>query len=216
MKNLIWFIILASTVTSCRPEPICVRNYHVEFPATVYPAQDTFNIGDTIWYELNVANEVEDTQTSEWIDISMLDLYFVMDISRFDTLYTNFSLYDFDYVVVEGNQQFSSISSSLIFNQIDNKRFKIGLIPKYKGGYRMSTSIGYEFTNLSTGAVNFDDDCKESLAYSTVVINNNNDNNTELLTGLYQIVEDIGDTLFFGNQEVLKQQWKHTYVFYVR
>jgi len=208
-------LFLIIIIISCVPDPTCIRNYHFEFPAKVYPAQDTFNRGDTIWYELNVANEVEDTQTGEWIDISTVDLWFSMDISRFDTLYTNFSLSHFDYILVEGNQQFSSISSALSFNEIGNKRFKMGLIPKYKGAYRMSISIGHEFTNVNTGSLNLEDECKESLAYSTVVINNN-DNNTEILTGLYQIIEDIGDTIFYGDIEVLKEKWKHTYVFYVR
>lgn len=213
MKNILLFAIVL--ITSCDPEPICIKRYQFEFPAQIYPAQDTFNRGDTIWYELNIANEIEDVETREWFDISMLDLYFNMYISRFDTLHINSSYHHFDYVLMEGEQQFISTGSIIQFENIDNKYFKVGLIPNHRGGYRISTPIPHEFRNVNTGAVDFDDECKEGLAYSTVVINND-DNNTELLEGLYQISEGDTDTLFFGDEQSLIETGRHNYVFYVR
>jgi hypothetical protein len=55
MKTLIILVIaFLSFLTSCNKEQGCRgRDYTLEHPMTIYPVKESYNVGDTIWIEMN-------------------------------------------------------------------------------------------------------------------------------------------------------------------
>jgi hypothetical protein len=58
MKKLaIYFLSLLLLATACEPKKKkCSRGYVFEHPVSVYPIKESYNIGDTLWFEMNFPN----------------------------------------------------------------------------------------------------------------------------------------------------------------
>ena len=52
-----YLIIFFLVLTSCKPrKKKCSRGYDLEHPISVYPIKESYNIGDTIWFEMNFSD----------------------------------------------------------------------------------------------------------------------------------------------------------------
>lgn len=219
MKNTLHLFTLIAVLffNSCIDglfEPPCNRYYTFEYPISIYPVNDTINIGDTLWVEIDIDNLIEDKETSEMIDISDLDLHFMMLNYRYELDYPNNSLSDFDILIMDGNHQLSSTRSFLAFDDKAEKKFKLALIPKVSGGQAIAIAIPPDiddepYVELSS------EECLVFFSDSTkVIVNETGQRNIYQLEGLY-LVSGTGDTLYYGTGSELE---RHTdaYVFYVR
>lgn len=66
---------------SCRLlERACHKSYAFEFPIQVTPAQKTFYIGDTIWVEGDIPNNIFDNISKKYIDITNFELQFSFSV----------------------------------------------------------------------------------------------------------------------------------------
>lgn len=214
MKNLTFLVLLSLLSFNSCIKSDCNRRYTFEFPASLYPALDTFSIGDSIWYEMNIDKQIMDVVIGELVDITALEINFNMRIARYDTIHYTRANLDFNYHVVQGEQYFSAnTTSNLFFEANKDKAIKLCLIPKKPGGFALGTSIE---NDIFDDEINLNDDCTEYLNKdSKVIINDNVDNNVEILNGLY-FINNSGDTLPGLAPGIQPQDVTNTYVFYVR
>ncbi len=55
-----YLIIVLLVFTSCKPrKKKCSRDYDLEHPVSVYPVKESYNIGDTIWFEMNFSDIID-------------------------------------------------------------------------------------------------------------------------------------------------------------
>jgi len=57
MKKIFLYVFSTITVSSCifnGQLTDCFRYYTFDFPLSIYPVNDTINIGDTLWFEINI------------------------------------------------------------------------------------------------------------------------------------------------------------------
>ena len=147
MKVLLLLIIVLSYFLSCR-KPSCTRKFEFHFPATITQG-DTFDIGDTLWMEMDLPNQLIDHQTGEWIDLSEFDLYFSFSIEKRDTIYVNNAVKDFE--LVEGIGSFTQegtgrfISTYTHFKSKTERELYLGIVPKKSGVYFMALSLPIEY-----------------------------------------------------------------------
>lgn len=214
MKALFNVLFLVFTFASCDSlfEQECNRRLTVEYFVDIYPVRDTISVGDTLWMEMNIDNEIEDKETGEMLDISNHILYFTVFNTSYDIIPLNNSASHFDYHQVSGYYQFSSTRSFLAFDSPDNKKFKMGLIPKYSGGQVIRITILEDQTDYSD--IELKDGCKGFINESSnLFVNEENQRNLHLLEGLYNISQS-GDTLPWGTGEEV-HRYTHVYAFYV-
>jgi len=213
MKNLLYSVGLFILIASCVPQNTCYRKYKFSFPAALYPALDTFSVGDTIWYEMNVNNQLEDQETGDIIDMSDFELYYEFGATRYDTIDYNDALSNFTFHAIEGNLNLTSSIGYVSFDNVNNKKFKMAFVPQKKGGHVFSVSLGF---NLVFEEVELGDECIEDIKNdSRVVIETNTDNNVEVLEDLF-LINNVGDTLYWMQEDTNIEDLKHYYVFYVR
>src|SRR6188472_653891 len=87
IANLAWSLIMSicmvlfvsQIITGCIKLPDCVtyangNEYLVELPIRLYPAKDTFDIGDTIWIEQNFHDQVHDQRNNMSLDFKNYSL----------------------------------------------------------------------------------------------------------------------------------------------
>jgi hypothetical protein len=56
-KFTLCLLCLLLLTTACDPiKKKCSRGYDLEHPVSVYPIKESYNIGDTIWFEMNFSN----------------------------------------------------------------------------------------------------------------------------------------------------------------
>jgi hypothetical protein len=113
----------------------CIKKYNFTIPISIYPVRDTFHVGDTIWVESLVQNNLVNNLTGEEVNISNLDLKFDLYISEYTDTSDRPSR---DIFKIEnqigGFQPYGSFFSRINF-AIDNnhRNFKAGLVPTEKG-----------------------------------------------------------------------------------
>jgi hypothetical protein len=143
MKNIIFLYVLATTCllliqAACWPVDNCEEypggyRYSFTIPAEIYPKQDTFNIGDTIWIDIQMPDEIEEDISGNKMPVSNLDV---------NNLRCDFVGYSFD-----------SLGRSLSYNPIGF--FNISTI------FGSSKQIGNGFT--AHAILEFDKTSKKSL-----------------------------------------------------
>jgi hypothetical protein len=147
MKRVLLILGVVISLHACIKQD-CIRELEFHFPATITQG-DTFSIGDTIWMEMSLPNELIDHQTGESIDLSDFDLYLRFNVEKIDTMYVNTSIYNFELVERVGSFSQSGggrfLSTYVHFKDIKDKRFQIGIIPKKKGVYAMALSLPLEY-----------------------------------------------------------------------
>ncbi len=152
MKTILLILIaFILTSTSCHKKKYCQRNYIFENPTSIYPIQASYNIGDTLWYELDFTNDIKDVTTGEIIKLENFD--FMRNVIHLSKLhdsttsvlgqYTN-SGGDFDYIVEKGQivDKYSSGPEYKLAYYDNSYHLKIGIIMKASG--RFSSRIVFE------------------------------------------------------------------------
>lgn len=131
----------------------CIQNFSFEFPLSVTP-QDTFEVGDTIWFEMKSSQDVLDVYSGEYYDLRFLNLYFTFVMQKLDTNYIFNPIGSFELYPIEGS--FSSQGNTLGEYHItplqgDSINFKFGLIPNKRGKFEVEFSLPLEIYYLETG-----------------------------------------------------------------
>lgn len=151
LKLLILLVVL---VYACK-KSFYFRNFEFHFPATI-TAGDTFSIGDTLWIEMNLPNELVDHQTGELINLSEFNLYLEFSVNRMDTTFVNNAINDFDLIEKEGffqqERQGRFLVTYTYFKSILEKKLHLGVVPKKAGVYSLSLSlpVAYALAEEST------------------------------------------------------------------
>jgi hypothetical protein len=194
MKNitlLFAVIILLSGCDNIFDTKDCNQTYVFSIPFTIFPAKDTFQIGDTLWLESIIPDELTDKLTGKSIPVRNFDFKIESFILRMDTLVQApdgkmlqpSASNDFSYLMNYGEFQIKDFS---IFSVIkahyeqenNNQKLRIGIIPIKRGLFEI------EFNNLTDDLTNVnltDGDCYENLELSYQMNENEEDNNYHLL-----------------------------------
>lgn len=163
--------------------PLCQRIFEFEIPLSLTPSNDTIQVGDTLWLESFIPNQLADKKTNEIVDVTGFDFKIRANISRMEIESTPDALNDFTFINIFGNVELlalSSITKSKIhYNFTGNSQnLKVGLIPQKPGLYQIS------FYNLTMEIENVDitknSECREDLVI-TYIMNDGKENNYYLL-----------------------------------
>lgn len=93
MKTL--FITILSLLllsASCKKNKKCSRGYDLEHPVSVYPIKESYNIGDTIWFEMNFSDIFNALVTDNYNGGAQH--YQSIQLKNFDFHRTSFSFYE--------------------------------------------------------------------------------------------------------------------------
>ncbi len=152
MKTIITLLIaFVLTSTSCHKKKYCQRYYIFENPTSIYPIQSSYNIGDTLWYELDFTNDIKDVTTGEIIKLENFD--FMRNFIDFERLHDSTTTVvgqeansgnAFDYIVEKGQivDQYSTGPEYKLAYYDNSYHLKIGVIMKVSG--RFSSRIIFE------------------------------------------------------------------------
>ena len=132
----------------------CEKHFAFEFPMSVTP-RDTFDIGDTIWHEMQLPEKLLDKNSGEHIDIKDFNLYFEIAVSRWDSNTIVEGTLNFDIIqdigtVTQGTNIFTF--TYIEFESLANKYFRYGLVPKVAGKFSEGVELPlalYDKENLS-------------------------------------------------------------------
>ncbi|WP_264789726.1 hypothetical protein [Aureispira anguillae] len=171
-------------------DPGCSIKYGFEFPLSVTP-NDVFSVGDTIWYEMDLPNQLLDKNSGNYFDFTNYELFFDLSTSKIDTdvVYGATHLFEIYAEVGKVTKEVSSfVYTHFHFKSINEKQFKIGLIPKKKGCYDSSIRLANIFIDkeknkdLNIGNT----DCWEYLWPDTYAFTNNGQSNHYIVDGVCQ------------------------------
>ena len=193
-------IYLFCSITSCvKVQQPCKRHYAFDFPISVTP-KDTFMVGDTIWWEMNLPNEILDQEDGTYIDIANFELFFSFMISKADSTVPvtgNGQIHLFN--LIERIGKITQRQNGLLYTYIQtestqNKRFLMGCVPTISGTY----SGSFRFPNLYFNKDNSpyesltisDSTCEETLTYRSKITINNKDINYHMVEGICQYTLD--------------------------
>ena len=100
-------------------------------------AQDTFDIGDTIWHEMRLPQKVLDKNSGEYINLDEFNLHFEMSATRWDTTQRNpilnFRIVQDIGTITQAVNGF--VFTYLEFESITEKNLRFGLVPTQSGKY---------------------------------------------------------------------------------
>jgi len=187
MKTIIFTITTILLLTSCKPE--CEIAYDFEIPVSVYPVNDTINIDDTLWIELNFDDMIKETSLNK-------DIYIGGELKKWGQeaihIYFNKSTDTLLAIGAQGGGSFSfeminefgginiqnAVITSMDFEYNNNNyHLKSGLIPKETGVY----FITFGFNNPNNhnhgyeAHINYKENCDEYI--NTLTINVNEESN---------------------------------------
>lgn len=147
-KNIVLCLALLGVVlsfVSCSEEEYCYKHYAFEFPLEI-PMQDTFQLGDTIWYSMNLPDSLWDQNGESYVNLSDYELYYDLIVS---TDYAGLSeniTNQFGYYYEKGSATDYAINSRQIYFESNaNKVFKMGLIPHEKGAFVAEFALSSTF-----------------------------------------------------------------------
>ena len=146
MKAYYLPILCLILLQSCAPKD-CEKRFAFEFPMSI-TAQDTFNIGDTIWHEMRLPQKVLDKNSGEYVNIDDFNLYFNLNISRWDSTQIVEGTLNFDIVQDIGTitQTVSGFAYTYLeFKDLTDKHLRFGLVPTVSGKYTEGFSLPIEF-----------------------------------------------------------------------
>ena len=184
MKNILIIFAMLS-LASCNKEcRITGATYHFQISSTLYPALDTFSIGDTITIFTEFNDQVYEAKTDKTYDLSNLTLYYYIrmyKISESPTVRAAIDSFQFDYAGL----------NTYHYDYFTNSNYKVlrGDYSYYNNTY----SIKYKFSPMDTGLFicsnaaelrgqSFPDKCDNMESEFHVDLNNGNDNNISMLS----------------------------------
>ena len=216
-------MLLFITLSSCLDRN-CYKFYAFEFPLTVTP-KDTFTIGDTIWWEMNVPNQLLDQNTGNYIDVTNFELYFDLFVSEIDStvpIPTPSIVNEFIKIVQVGRlEPVNDIAQRLFVKttSLTEKHFRFGLVPTRSATYDVSLNfpnIYYDLEGFNQRAfVVADPNCREYITQESTIPSNQGQSNYYLLTGVCQTDNDGIRTCYTPDQAPLHQT-NGSYAFHVK
>ena len=179
MKWTYLFIVLL-VFTSCKKKKKkCSRSYKLEHPLNIYPIKETYDIGDTIWIELNLPNSFKTTAYNNFSG-EAFDKTVTLDHFDFHRTFIGFSKIDLSSNTIKtGWQDFSPILFPE-FNQMQQEfgmeyrynyssgmyHYKFGVICKSKGIFFIGTFWKHYNNEACLGFLNEQDispDCEKEI-----------------------------------------------------
>ena len=170
MKTIILFIVgLLLISASCKKKKKCSRSYDLEHPVSVYPIKESYNVGDTIWFEMSFSDvfnaEITNNFTGKifYENIQLKNFDFHRTIFHFSKLVDstlNISgqeeepLDEFTLIPLEGIIQYlhpDAIEYNYSFDSGIYK-FKIAVICNQLGRYVVRPGYGLHYHITSFGA----------------------------------------------------------------
>ena len=154
MKKILFFLFSLNFIFSC--EKPCIERYHFEFPVSLSPEQDTFQIGDTLFLELSYTPSLlENIDNGDLIDIKDYDFGFEALVSKFDSTSELDALDYFTFGSSIGQLSRNYLVGISVLElkpeQVTEKRvLDFYLIPQQKGNFHFSfLSLNEDHTNDS-------------------------------------------------------------------
>lgn len=174
------------------PQP-CAKDYAFDFPVTVTP-KDTFIVGDTIWWEMNIPNQLLDRASGAYIDLTDFELFFDFIISKVDsTEPITGSGQTHLFVPVEDKGkiiQNQGIFAETYFTTVStqDKQFRLGYVPTQSGTYFSEVNFPSLYSrkdsDLDDELQIVDPNCEETLTFLSKIIVNNRDMNYHMVDGV--------------------------------
>ena len=219
MKWIILIPVVAS-LSSCLDRN-CYKFYAFEFPLTVTP-QDTFMIGDTIWWEMNVPNQAFDKSTGDYIDITDFEFYLSLMVSEVDSTqpFPMPSLID-EFIIVQdiGRLEPTNRLSNKTYVKtysIQDKIFRFGLISNRVGTFSCSLFWPRDYYDLEQEYRDpffiSDPNCWEFITLDSKIVVNNGETNYHMLAGTCNRRSD-GSLVCYDSTEIYGSG---TYSFHVK
>jgi hypothetical protein len=185
MKYLIIIPIICLFLQACISEKCQIPNHQFEIPATLSPANDTFNIGDTITISSIFSNPVYDKNTNEYYTLENFKFYPETRIYKIDTVREANNLSEFDFIINPKYNyylfNYSSGNSSLIghYTYANNTySLEYQIIPKVRGLYALNHSSAI----IALGEnQEFEGKCGNVSSDVDVTLNEGADNNVDFL-----------------------------------
>ncbi|MBK8474665.1 MAG: hypothetical protein IPL33_22180 [Sphingobacteriales bacterium] len=184
MKYLIIFSIFCLFLQACE-DCLFPGGYVFDIPATLSPAKDTFNIGDTITISSIFSDQVYDKSTEQHYKLENFKFYPETFIYKIDTIRTVNNLSEFDFIIdPKYNYYIFSYSTgdrSLIgqYNYANNTySLEYQIIPKVKGLYGLNHSSSIIGLGESQ---DFEGRCRGIISDVDVTLNEGADNNVNFL-----------------------------------
>lgn len=187
MKCIILVSIISVLFVACIKEECKINGgqYEFEIPVTLYPANDTFNIGDTIAIKSSFSDEVFERMTDRHYKLENFRFFPGTEIQRIDVHPAIESLDDFEVIInpsieyevrtfssgekrLKGEYRYSSESYYLEFFLIPNK---IGM-------YYIEQSVAPDISPHQ----DFEGKCSNLEVGGAVVLNGGADNNIHMLS----------------------------------
>lgn len=184
MKYLIIFSIFCLFLQACE-DCLFPGGYVFDIPATLSPAKDTFNIGDTITISSVFSDLVYETKTQSYYKLENFRFYPKTMIRKIDTIRETNNMYEFDFIVdSKYNYTFFNYSSGnrSLFGQYSYTNgtydLEYKVIPKIKGLYKLTHSSSIYALGEDQ---DFEGRCKNLISDVIVTMNEGGDNNVDFL-----------------------------------
>jgi hypothetical protein len=187
MKYLIIFSTISLLFNSCIKEKCQINGGHYEFeiPATLTPAKDTFQVGDTITIVSSFPDEVYERKTDKTYKLENFSFYPGTEIVKIDSSVAIPAIVNYFDLLIDTAQDyhlqvFSSGTHGIIgqYQYINNNyslNFKI--IAKRSGLFYMEQGVAL---NLAPNQ-DFEGKCSNLRNDAAVILNGGADNNIEML-----------------------------------
>ncbi|MFK7796643.1 MAG: hypothetical protein AB8E82_04260 [Aureispira sp.] len=196
-----WILMGMLCCTACEL-PDCRVDYEFDFPLEV-SVQDSVEVGDTIWYSMDIREPLLNNNTGDVVNLEPFDLYFKFRVGRLDTLYANYDDKYFTTVVETGqveqlnNPEFGTFWR---FEASNNKQFKIGLVALQSGLYRSELVLPFQYSLLEDPLVIqrtgnrlmvSQTRCEQYITANSRIIANNGNNNYAYIDNLCQFYSPV-------------------------
>lgn len=185
MKYLIILSIFCLLLQACISKECRIPNHDFEIPATLSPAKDTFNIGDTITIISNFPNQVYDKNTDKYYSLDNFKFYPETGIYKIDTVNSKSNLLDFEIIVdsiYNYNRLYYSDGTNSIGGQYNynNNEYDLlyKIIPIKKGLFYLE--FGSSVYPISPDQ-EFEGKCRNTYSDVSVKMNEGVDNNIVFL-----------------------------------
>jgi hypothetical protein len=140
VRNLILVLSAVVAVSGCIKGKKCANSYSFVHPATLYPVQSSYNVGDTIWVDMNVsdvflANVKDASGNKKQETVHLTDFYFRELSASVSKIMNNGSglsnaLSSFT-LITEAGSSYDAGDQRLVFEYVylnSTYKFKLGLV----------------------------------------------------------------------------------------
>jgi hypothetical protein len=188
LYSLFFAITIIPLLASCGKLKGCQHNgwtdFSFELPVTISPTKDTFNIGDTIWIDINYGDYLVNYEydSHKTYDMTGYDFKTSYSITDLNTPKPSISYHNPNITTYKGNTTFTSIMTA-DYNLISVSYTHENGMNSYKAAFVVDKPGFYAITFQNIIEVNARgiDKCPNEHISVNYPTNNNGDNNYEML-----------------------------------